>query len=152
MTTAVMASEVGLSVGEAHNALKRAVAAQLLRYDGKIYTPVRRSIEEFLLYGLKYVFIVERGELVRGVPTAHAAPPLNALISSGDDAPPVWADPQGTVRGYSVSPLYSSIPEVSKRDPQMYEWFALIDAIRIGMARERRLAQEILQDRLMASA
>lgn len=146
-TTAALAQSLELSVGETHNSLKRGVAAGLLRFDTQ-YTPVRRSLEEFLLYGLKYVFVAERGELTRGIPTAHAAAPLKDLIVDNDEPVPVWADAHGTVRGYSLSPVYVSVPKIARRDAKMYEWLALIDALRIGQARERRLAQEIIKERL----
>jgi hypothetical protein len=142
-----LAQSVGLSVGEAHNSLKRGLAAQLLRFDMQ-YKPVRRSLEEFLLHGLKYVFVAERGELTRGIPTAHATAPLNELIVDNGELPPVWANPNGMTKGYSISPLYSSVPWIATQDATMYEWFALIDALRIGQARERRFAQEIIQQRL----
>ncbi len=146
-TTAELAQSVHLSVGETHNSLKRGVAAQLLRFDTN-YQPIRRSIEEFLLHGLKYIFVAERGEITRGIPTAHAAPPLNDLILDNGELPPVWADTNGTIRGYSLSPIYKNIPEIARHDAKLYEWFALIDAIRIGLARERRFAQEIIKERL----
>ena len=146
-TTAALAQSLELSVGETHNSLKRGVAAGLLRFDTQ-YAPVRRSLEEFLLYGLKYVFVAERGELTRGIPTAHAAAPLADLIVDNGEPVPVWPDPHGTVRGYSLSPIYSSVPKIARRDAKMYEWLALIDGLRIGQARERRLAQEIIKERL----
>jgi hypothetical protein len=52
------------------------------------------------------------------------------------------------VRGYSLSPIYASVPKIARRDAKMHEWLALIDALRIGQARERRLAQDIIKNRL----
>ena len=146
-TTAALAQSLELSVGETHNSLKRGVAAGLLHFDTQ-YAPVRRSLEEFLLYGLKYVFVAERGELTRGIPTAHAATPLKDLIVDNGEPVPVWADKNGTVRGYSLSPIYKNVPRIARKDANMYEWLALIDALRIGQARERRLAQDIIKQRL----
>jgi hypothetical protein len=146
-TTVALAQSLDLSVGETHNALKRGLEAGLLSFDGR-YAPVRRALEEFLLHGLKYVFVAERGELTRGIPTAHAAAPLNELILDNGEPPPVWSDPQGTVRGYALSPLYPSVTSIARKDAAMHEWLALIDAVRIGQARERRLAQQIIRERL----
>jgi hypothetical protein len=146
-TTAALAQSLELSVGETHNSLKRGLAAGLLRFD-KTYTPVKRALEEFLLHGLKYVFVAERGELTRGIPTAYAAAPLKDLIVDNGEPIPVWADANGTVRGYSLSPIYENVPRIARKDADMYEWLALIDALRIGQAREHRLAQDIIKQRL----
>ena len=80
-------------------------------------------------------------------PTAYAAPPLSEKISS-DDLPPVWPDAEGSVRGYAIVPLYSSVPAAAKSDSLLYEYLALVDALRIGRARERRFAEEELKHRL----
>jgi hypothetical protein len=81
------------------------------------------------------------------MPTAHAAPPLSAQISS-EDLPPVWPDPKGTVRGLALKPLYRTVPKAAKSDPKLYELLALVDALRMGRARERKLAEEGLKHRL----
>jgi hypothetical protein len=87
------------------------------------------------------------GPLARGTPTAYAAPPLSASISQ-DDLPPVWVDPEGKVKGISIEPLYRSVPSAVKSDPALYELLALVDALRMGRARERKLAEEQLSQRI----
>jgi hypothetical protein len=52
------------------------------------------------------------------------------------------------VRGESFGPLYKSAPKAARQDAQLYELLALVDAIRAGRARERRLAAEMLEARL----
>ena len=83
----------------------------------------------------------------RGIPTAYAAPPLARKISS-DELPPVWPDPNGTVRGVAVEPLYSSVVKAAKSDSPLYELLALVDALRIGRARERNMAEEEIKLRI----
>ncbi len=108
-----------------------------------------QALEEFLVHGVKYSFPAERGSLTRGVPTAYAAPPLNAIISASEsEHPPVWPDPQGSARGYKMEPLYESVPKAAKQDKDLYELLALVDAIRDGRARERTLAADYLHKRL----
>lgn len=99
------------------------------------------------MYGVRYAFPASPGPIVRGMPTAYAAPPLAEKISS-DELPPVWPDPNELVRGYSVEPLYSSVPVAVKCDSRFYELAALVDALRIGRARERNLAGEVLKERI----
>lgn len=155
-----MATELGLSTSETHAAIKRLARSPLLtlarptigspevRPIGR--PPVRPLINrpgliEFVRHGLRYVFIPERGPVTRGMPTAHAAPPLNEYIAVGE-APPVWPDPKGKVRGETFSPLYPSAVVAAKADHNLYMALALVDAIRGGSARERELAVKILPD------
>ncbi len=140
--------DLGMSPSEVHAAANRALAARLARRDGEQILPNIRGIEEFLLHGIQYVFVPERGELTRGMPTAYAAPPMDGVIVSDNEPPPVWPDPQGGLRGESFSPLYKSVPVAAKNDPKLYELLALVDAIRGGRARERDIAKKELVGRL----
>lgn len=137
------AQHLGMSVSEVHAADKRLKAAGLMA-DGR---PNRTALEEFLVHGLRYVFVPELGPIVRGTPTAHSGPGLSGLISDGEP-PPVWPDPEGMVRGVSFSPLYRSVPEAARRDPELHELLALADALRAGRARERKLAAELMHTHL----
>lgn len=141
-----LAEETLMSASEGHAAVRRAVAAGLMDPDTRL--PLKTALGEFLLHGFKYVFSPTRGAMTRGIPTAHAAPPLSRLISQGDDLPPVWPFADGKVRGYSFSPLCRSAPMAALRDPRLYEWLALLDAIRGGKARERALAEVEIKTRL----
>ena len=143
-----VAKRIGLSPAECHNATARALQAGLIRHGddehrGRPTLKVRtKPLLEFLLHGIRYVFVPDRGPRTRGMPTAHAAPPLNAMIVDNDTSP-VWPDPHGTVRGESFQPLYPNVV-IAARDPQMYAALALVDAIRGGRARERELASTLL--------
>lgn len=143
-----LALDLGISPSEAHAAVRRAIRVGLLDPDGR--QPNRKALLEFIVHGLKYVFAAERGRLTRGVPTAHAAPPLASEITGDTDPPPVWPDPEGSTRGETFEPLYRSAPQAAQRDPDLYECLALIDAIRGGRARERKLAEEYLTKKLAA--
>lgn len=140
--------DLGLSASETHAAVRRAIRVGLLDQDGR--QPNRKALLEFIVHGLKYVFAAERGALTRGVPTAHAAPPLANHITASDEPPPVWPDPDGTARGESFKPLYRSAPGAAGRDADLYECLALVDAIRGGRARERKLAEDLLAKKLAA--
>lgn len=143
-----LAVQLGMSPSQLHSAVKRALAAQLALRKGEDIVPNIRNLEEFLLHGIKYVFVPERGEPTRGIPTGHAAPPLNKHFVPSGELPPVWPDPQGEVRGVAFSPLYSLAPGAARADPQLYELLVLVDAIRGGRARERELAIKELRKRL----
>ena len=141
-----LSHELSMSASEVHAAVKRAAAARLMDLDRKI--PVKSNILEFLIHGVKYAYPPDRGGITRGIPTGYAAQPLRDLIMQPDEPPPVWPDPEGQVRGYEFSPLYSSVPNASKVDPKLYELLALVDAIRDGRARERKIAIKEVQSRI----
>ena len=141
-----LAHAVGMSASEVHSAIRRAADSGLMNLSTK--RPNKQALVEFLVHGLRYVFPADRGGLTRGLPTAHAAPPLKDRITGGGDAVPVWPDPEGEVRGEELRPLYRSVPEAARRDPALYELLALVDAIRAGRARERTIAIEELKRRL----
>lgn len=142
-----LAESLGLSASEAHAAVKRAVRSGLVDADSRAVR--REALCEFLVHGLRYVFPPEWRGVTRGVPTSNAAPPLKSQFAE-NDLPPVWPHSSGTARGEGLEPLYKSVPNAALRDPRLYEWLALIDAVRAGRARERRLATQEIERRLRA--
>lgn len=145
-----LAVDLSMSPSEVHAASNRTLAARLAIRKGKAILPNIRNLEEFLVHGLKYVFVPDRGEMTRGMPTAYAAPPLDNLFIYGDEPLPVWPDPEGDIRGMSFSPLYQSAPAAAKSDKHLYELLVLIDAIRGGRARDVNFAVKELKKRLKA--
>src|SRR3954468_12046029 len=125
---AALAVELGMSASEVHAAVQRAMQAGLLTRDRR---PARAALLEFLVHGVRYAFAPDRGGITRGLPTAHAAPPLADDIASAE-LPPVWPDPKGSVRGEAFSPLFRSAVTASRRDPTLYQCLALVDALRGG--------------------
>jgi hypothetical protein len=199
-TLASLGAQLGMSASEIHGAMNRAASATLL--DREERRPRVGPLLEFLEHGIRYVFISRRGEITRGVPTAHSAPPLVDLLmqaptyqaglltqmygrphaepatptesdvvkmSALDDAhkpgtpgplartylnrepPLVWPHPEGEVRGESLEPLYPSAVDAARRDAKLYELLALLDALRVGRARDKALAIDQLKKRLRSS-
>ncbi|HEX8425155.1 MAG TPA: hypothetical protein VF639_02570 [Hymenobacter sp.] len=139
---AQMAVSLGLSQSEVSASLQRSRIVRLVGEDKReVY---RSNLLDFLFYGLRYVFPAEPGPLVVGLPTAHSAPPLRDLIVSSE--PYVWADLQGTERGQAIEPLYVNLPYAARQDKLLYALLALTDTLRVGRAREIKLAQEKLRE------
>jgi hypothetical protein len=168
-TMAWLGIEVGLSSSEVHAAMRRLRASGLLQPElptmlkPRAGAPLRSrrvrsnldslrpnatALSEFLVHGLKYVFPANRGELTRGVPTSYAAAPLKTFIAKGHDLPPVWPYAEGKFRGMAFEPLYPTVPFAALRDRTLYELLAIVDALRDGRARERKLAEKELLRRL----
>ncbi len=139
-----LGSSIGISASQAFAAAKRAISAGLL---GEDYSVRKVTLLEALL-ALKQFMPASRGGLVRGVPTSFAAPPLNTLMAPSSEPPPVWPYPEGSARGLMCEPIYKSAPTAALRDSRLYEYLALVDALRIGRAREVTLARSELRSRL----
>jgi len=148
LTYPELAAFTGLSMSEVHGALKRAEAARLLMFEARRPRILTPAFKEFLFHGAKYAFPPVRGALVAGVPTAHAAAPLNTHIAPSADPATVWPAIEGSVRGMALIPLYPSAPVAALRNAALYENLALFDAIRAGNVRERALAQSFFEARL----
>jgi len=139
-----LSRELEISASEVSESLNRSFFAGLLFQNKK--QVMRQALMDFLQYGLRYVYPQQPGALVRGVPTAHAAPPLIDQIMG--EAVFVWPHHEGTIRGQAIEPLYPSVPAASQKDPLFYEVMALCDALRVGRARERNIAVEELKKRI----
>ena len=143
---AELALSLGMSASEVHAAVRRLVQARLL--DPEAHTVRREALREFLVHGVPYAFPARAGEVTRGVPTAWAAPALADKFGHTGPLPPVWPDPDGLVQGVLVRPLYPSVPRAVRQDPALHDLLALVDAVRLGRARERALAAQELGQRL----
>jgi hypothetical protein len=146
-----LAMELGMSASEVNGGIKRAVVSALLHKREKKVIPVKSAIEEFLVHGLKYVFPPERGEPTRGIPTAYASPVFKGKVFDSEKFAPVWPDAEGSVRGYELKPLYKCVPFAIKQDPVLYDYMAIIDALRSGRTREVKFAKELLHKALQAA-
>ena len=144
-----LAALTGLAVSAVHASLKRAAASKLVMFQDRKPVVLKAALLEFLVHGARYAFPPVQGGLTRGVPTAYAAAPLNEVIAPSSDPPPVWPHAKGTARGLGVAPLYPSVPEAALKDEALYAALALLDALRLGQAREREAAQKLLKARFL---
>ncbi|MGH0028815.1 MAG: hypothetical protein ACQGVC_03420 [Myxococcota bacterium] len=143
-----LALELGMSVSEVHAGVRRSVAAGLALEQPRP-RPNLGALKEFLFHGVRYAFPAQLGGPVRGMPTAYAAPPLKGVFAPPSGMPPVWPDVEGRSRGPELPPLYRSVPEAARRDEPLYALLALTDVLRTGGARERSLAIDALEERLV---
>jgi DNA-binding Lrp family transcriptional regulator len=140
---------LGISVSKAFGAVERLMQAGLMVPEGRRVD--RLALLEFLEHGIRYVFPAEPGHMKKGVPTAHSSPILAREIDSDGDAY-VWPSPNGSVRGREIEPLVPKASELPQRSPQTYEALSLVDALRVGRARERKLAGDALRKRFHVGA
>lgn len=136
--------ELGISSSEISESLNRSVIANLITPDKKKL--MKLALLDFIEHGLSYVYPQSPGALVRGIKTAHSAPPLNEIIVSEEHY--VWPYSEGDTRGQAIEPLHPKVPEASLKDPNFYALMALCDVLRVGRAREKKVAIEELKRRI----
>lgn len=131
-----------------HPVVQRALARA---GDADLYSGERREVhiphlQEFAIHALRFVVPTRLGALVPGVPAAWAAEPMvGAIRISGDEQPPVWPYARGKVRGQAVEPLHPAAPEAVEDWPDLGEILALLDSLRAGDPRIRRVAADLLE-------
>lgn len=140
-----LAEELGMSQSEVSQSLNRSKYAGLI--DDARKKVNRLAFNEFVTHGLSYVFPQHPGTMVRGKATAHSAPPLNEIINASEKY--VWPSARGNDKGLAVEPLYNTVVEAANKDNQLYELLALVDALRVGRAREKEIAKAELKKRIL---
>ena len=137
-TYAALGDALSMSASESHASVKRAVAAGLAVAASRAeWSPIRPNLLEFMLHGVRYVWPAALGPAKRGVPTAFGTEPLASQLTAAPGEAPVWAHPEGKVKGPTLPPLYRTAPQAALVDPSLHRLLALLDALRIGRARER---------------
>lgn len=145
-----LSAALGVSKTEVNASIRRSIDVGMAIKDRKSGFPKanKKALLEFIIHGLKYVFPAKPAEIVRGVPTAFSAPALEDKLLSMGDYIYVWPYAEGREKGQSVQPLFKTVPKAALADDLLYEYLALVDAIRLGNPREANLAQELLEKRL----
>ena len=145
-----LAHFTGISKSQVNLALQRCFDVGLAKRDRQTKVPRANipALTEFIIYGLRYVFPVKLGTITRGISTSLAAPVLESNLFSAGELLPVWPDARGKTKGQKVEPLFKSVTYAIRRDPQLYALLALVDAIRIGQPRERKLAIQLFKQHM----
>lgn len=133
----LLAASLGISKGSAHGAVRRLVDAHLL---GRSLRVVRRHVAEMFAFGVGYFIPADLGPEVGGMPTSFGVSPLLEAFGERDDVP-VWPSTLGDRRGPAVVPIYETVPFAASQDPELHRLLALVDAVRVGRAREVGLAR-----------
>jgi hypothetical protein len=144
-----LATELFLPLSTLHGSIGRAEEARLLSRSSGSIRAIRPSLKDFMVYGARYAYPGNLGPPAKGIPTAIAGPSL-AIHFNKVDLPPVWPTPTGEVWGAGLLPIHPSVPRAAGIDAALYEALSLLDAIRIGAARERELAIAQLETSLLA--
>ena len=135
---------LGISQSTAHDSVRRLRVAGLVRAEHLLAN--RLALMEFLEHGVRYAFPAVLEAPAPGIPTAFSGPALVEEIVA--DQPVVWPVANGTAFGPAISPLLPNVAELPRRHPALYRLLTLVDAVRVGRARERSLAIDLLKSTL----
>lgn len=140
-----ISQQLFMSFSEVSESLNRSKIAGLIDHHKRhVY---RQALMEFLEHGLHYVFPQQPGTLVTGMATSHSHPHYEQTIVS--EMPFVWPFTEGNERGLGIQPLYRTVPQACLLDEKLYLLLASCDVIRVGKAREVKLAVDTLRNILL---
>jgi hypothetical protein len=132
-----------------HRALKRAENAGLYRESSRQVNLA--NFEELAIHAARFIAPAPLGALTRGLPAAWAAEPISRLIRQApSEPPPVWPSARGAVRGQALAPLHPAAVQAS-HDAPLVGLLAIIDSLRAGDVRVRKIAAAALTDTLRGS-
>jgi hypothetical protein len=132
-------AELGVSKSGIAQSIARLQALDLLKEDKGVRRLNRLRVRDCLEHGVKWLAPAVVGDWELGLPTGHSAEPLaSKLKGDGDDL--VMPLPHGPVRGRCVPPIHPKAPEAARKDPRLHRLLAIVDAFRVGRARDREVA------------
>ena len=82
-----------------------------------------------------------------GIGTAHSSPVFRGLVGAAGGF--VWPSADGTDRGQSLIPLFPGAADLARRNIPLYDLITIIDAARVGTSRIRKIAGDLLAERLV---
>lgn len=142
---AEIANSLRISISEISESLNRSQIAGLIDYNKKKVN--RQNLMEFLEHGVRYVFPLEPGSMVRGIATAHSHLSMKKKILSDLDY--VWPDNNGKIVGLKIEPFYPKQVEAVIEDEVYYKLLSLVDVIRVGKVREVKYAVNELRKNIL---
>ncbi len=154
-TYSEIARDVGLSSSQVHAAVRRSAAAGLFSKSRMEVRP--KAMVEFLLHGVRYAFPAQLLPAAVGHATASSHPALLARLrrASEDSAGRwVWPDATGATFGTGLLPLHPCAARIAaSSEPaieELYLQLALLDEIRVGTGRGRKIASDLLRQAIEA--
>ena len=136
-----LAKALHISPSEISESLNRSMLAGMINDEKK--KVLRQSFLEFILHGFHYVFPALPGSMTNGIYTAQSHPWMSKQFRA--EMKYVWPHPRGEVRGLAIEPLYPAVVYAVENDDQLYKMLALMDVLRVGRARELKVAVSELE-------
>lgn len=142
---AKLAKSLWISVGAAHNAIAHLRAAGLVLERGGEAVVAKKRLFDFLVHGVPATFYAVKSGITRGMATGIGGQTSVSGITTEDATRMVWPTPNGKTSGEGLEPLYATVPKAAAADAKLYELLSLVDAVRAGKAKERRVGADLLE-------
>ena len=142
-----LADDLFMSQSEISASLRRSDQARLLNKAEKVLYP--QNIQDFLFYGFPYVFPAKLGPVQKGIKTSQSHPFFSAEFSPML-IPFVWPYLGEKDLGQTITPLHPRQAEAALKDKKLYQLLACLDVIRVGAAREKKMARENIASSITA--
>lgn len=140
-----IARAIYISPAEVSESVNRSAFAGLINHERrKVF---RNAFFEFLQFGMPYVFPQAPGPMTKGMATGHSHKFFKTSIVSNEMY--VWPDLNGMDYGQAIEPLYNNQVKAAKEDSLLYEILAMLDVIRVGKNREKKVAVNYLRKLLL---
>jgi DNA-binding transcriptional ArsR family regulator len=137
--------ELGLSKSTVAMSLQKLRQMNLVKENEKGERRLNRlALRDCLEHAARWIAPGTIGDYELGFFTAHSSEGLARKLS-GDDDPLVLPVPHGPHRGRAVSPMHPKAPAAAARDPKLLRLLTLVDAFRVGRARDREAASQELR-------
>jgi hypothetical protein len=148
-TYAQIAQELAMAQSGVHASVRILVTSKLIsKKTGDGIQVNRPRLIDLLIYGVPSFFPAVIGAITSGMPTASAASDIARLLADSPDEKYVWADPDGKSRGSSLVPLHPCLIQACRVDDSLYKVMMAVDSLRVGSARERELASDLIRREL----
>ena len=107
----------------------------------------KRSFFKLIVNSFEFFFKTEPKAIDIGIPTVFSNELLKSHLAYSSPLPFIWPIASyKAISGIAVDPLHKSVPQASMNDQYLYEIFSLIDVFRIGSPREKKIAQNLLEE------
>jgi hypothetical protein len=140
MSVRRLGDELGLSKSSAAYSLQRLRSLRLIT-DAENAEPRlnKLALRDCLEHASRWIAPATVGAWCRGLSTANASSVVASKLRGDGDAM-VIPFKNGPARGRAVSPLHRLAPAAAAADEKLHRLLALVDAFRIGRARDREVA------------
>jgi hypothetical protein len=125
-------------------------AAESCRRSGLIgpNLSVRRGALHRVILASPHLYPARLGDPASGIPTGFAGPILRDSFLPNAPDKPVWPHAAGSESGRALEALHKAAPSAALKDSCLYDLLSLVDALRVGRARERGMAQARIKEML----
>jgi len=153
-----LGASLGISKTEIGASLRRCVESNLL-FISNSYDAVslanfnwkvnKKAIFNLIKHGVPYLYPPKLLGLDIGIPTGFSGPALLEEVTSAGNTKIIWSSEYGDVYGQVLEPIYKTVAFASYQDEFVYNCFTLIDAYRLGKAREKEIAINLLEKTIL---